>query len=125
MTTKKITLNELRSIVRRIIKEETDNIDLQLKQNINNLSDNDLHWSTNPNMGLAIQYDDVDEELLKTQLLNLIKKVNPNVDIERKREGISFRFYELSDNLYSATQKSFSVARGLKNFFEDNLQLFK
>ena len=125
MATKKITLNELRTLVKQIVKEEINNVDLQLKKNIDNLSDNDLQWSTNPNIGLAIQYDDVNEELLKTQLLNLIKKVNPNVDVERKREGISFRFNELSDNLYSATQKSFSVARGLKNFFEDNLQLFK
>jgi hypothetical protein len=125
MATKKITLNELRTLVKQIIKEEINNVDLQLKKNIDNLSDNDLQWSTNPNIGLAIQYDDVNEELLKTQLLNLIKKVNPNVDVERKREGISFRFNELSDNLYSATQKSFSDVRGLKDFFEDNLQLFK
>jgi hypothetical protein len=125
MATKKITLNELRTLVKQIVKEEINNVDLQLKKNIDNLSDNDLQWSTNPNIGLAIQYDDVNEELLKTQLLNLIKKVNPNVDVERKREGISFRFNELSDNLYSATQKSFSAVRGLKDFFEDNLQLFK
>jgi hypothetical protein len=125
MTTKKISLNELRTLVKQIIKEEVNN-ESQIKQNINKLSEKDLGWSTQPNIGLSIQFDwdNVDENLLQTQLLNLIKKVNPNVDLEKKKMSLSRGLYELNDRLYSASQKSFSVERGLKDFFEQNLQIF-
>jgi hypothetical protein len=108
-----------------IITENTS--DNELEKNINNLTAKDLHWSKDPENGLNISYnfDDVDEELLITQLLNLIKKINPNVDLEKKKLSFSRDFAQFNDKLYSASQRSFSVEDGLKNYFKDNLSIFK
>jgi hypothetical protein len=108
-----------------IITENTS--DNELEKNINNLTAKDLHWSKDPENGLNISYnfDDVDEELLITQLLNLIKKINPNVDLEKKKLSFSRDFAQFNDKLYSASQRSFSVENGLKNYFKDNLSIFK
>jgi hypothetical protein len=102
-------------------------LDDELKKNINNLTSKDLHWSKDPENGLNISYDfdDVDEELLKTQLLNLIKKINPSADLEKKKLSFSRDFAQLNDKLHSASQKSFSAEKGLKDYFEDNLEMFK
>ena len=72
-----------------IITENTS--DEELEKNINDLTAKDIQWSKDPENGLNISYnfDDVDEELLITQLLNLIKKINPNADLEKKK--ISFK----------------------------------
>jgi hypothetical protein len=108
-----------------IITENTS--DNELEKNINNLTAKDLHWSKDPENGLNISYnfDDVDEELLITQLLNLIKKINPNADLEKKKLSFSRDFAQFNDELYSASQKSFSAEDGLKNYFKDNLSIFK
>ena len=106
----------------------TENIsDSELEKNINNLTPKDIHWSKDPENGLNIAYnfDDVDEELLITQLLNLIKKVNPNTDLEKKKLSFSRDFAQFNDKLYSASQRSFSVEDGLKDYFKDNLSIFK
>jgi hypothetical protein len=103
--------------------------DEDLKKNIDNLKDSDIHWSKDEENGLSISYnwDDVDEKLLLTQILNLIKKVNPNADLEKKKQSLSGSniLAQLSDKLYAASQKSFSSARGLKDYFEDNLEIFR
>ena len=108
-----------------IITENTS--DNELEKNINNLTAKDLHWSKDPENGLNISYnfDDVDEELLITQLLNLIKKINPNIDLEKKKLSFSRDFAQFNDKLYSASQRSFSVEDGLKDYFKDNLSIFK
>ena len=108
-----------------IITENTS--DNELEKNINNLTAKDLHWSKDPKNGLNISYnfDDVDEELLITQLLNLIKKINPNIDLEKKKLSFSRDFAQFNDKLYSASQRSFSVEDGLKDYFKDNLSIFK
>ena len=106
----------------------TENIsDDELKERINNLTPKDIHWSKDPENGLDIAYDfdDVDEKLLITQLLNLIKKVNPNTDLEKKKLSFSRDFAQFNDKLYSASQKSFSAENGLKDYFKDNLYIFK
>jgi hypothetical protein len=106
----------------------TENIsDDELEKNINNLTFKDLQWSEDPENGLNISYnfDDVNEELLITQLLNLIKKINPNVDLEKKKLSFSRDFAQFNDKLYSASQKSFSAEAGLKDYFKDNLSIFK
>jgi len=106
----------------------TENIsDDELEKNINNLTSKDLQWSKDPENGLNISYnfDDVDEELLITQLLNLIKKINPNADLEKKKLSFSRDFAQFNDKLYSASQKSFSSEAGLKDYFKDNLSIFK
>ena len=107
-----------------IITENTS--DDELEKNIDNLTSKDLGWSKDPENGLNIYYDfdDVDEELLITQLLNLIKKINPNADLEKKKLSFSRDFAQFNDKLYSASQKSFSVESGLKNYFKDNLYIF-
>ena len=106
----------------------TENIsDDELEKNINNLTSKDVQWSKDPENGLNISYnfDDVDEELLITQLLNLIKKINPNADLEKKKLSFSRDFAQFNDKLYSASQKSFSPEAGLKDYFKDNLSIFK
>jgi len=101
--------------------------DEELKKNIENLKDNDLHWSKDEENGLSLAYagSDFDEELLLKQILNLIKKVNPNADLEKKKLSFSRDFAQFHDDLYTASIRSFSVARGLKDYFTDNLQIFK
>ena len=101
--------------------------DEDLEKNIDNLKDSDIGWSKDEENGLSISYnwDDVDEKLLLTQILNLIKKVNPNADLEKKKLSFSRDFAQFNDKLYSASQKSFSAARGLKDYFEDNLEIFR
>lgn len=112
------------------ISENEGNLDdKDLIDNINNLDDSDLGWSKDPNKGLSIYFDwdDVDEDLLLTQLLNLIKKVNPNADLGGKKQSLmgSNILANFNAKLYSASQRSFSAIRGLKDYFEDNLQIFK
>ena len=101
--------------------------DEDLEKNIDNLKDSDIGWSQDEKNGLSISYnwDDVDEKLLLTQILNLIKKVNPNADLEKKKLSFSRDFAQFNDKLYSASQKSFSAAQGLKDYFEDNLEIFR
>ena len=109
------------------LNENEDISDDKLKTNINNLTSKDLGWSTDKENGLGISYnwDDVDEDLLLTQILNLIKKVNPNADLEKKKLSFSRDFAQFNDKLHSATQKSFSAEAGLKDYFKDNLNIFK
>jgi hypothetical protein len=106
----------------------TENIsDDELTKKIDNLTSKDLHWSEDPENGLNFyfNFDDVDEELLLTQLLNLIKKINPNADLEKKKLSFNKDFSQFNDKLNSASQKSFSAESGLKNYFKDNLYIFK
>ena len=105
--------------------------DKTLIDTIEGLEDADIGWSNNPNKGLSIAFDwdNVDEELLLTQILNLIKKVNPNADLGKKKQSLldskSNILADFNSKLYSASQKSFSAFRGLKDYFIDNLQIFK
>ena len=107
-----------------IITENTS--DEELVKNINDLTVKDVGWSKDPENGLNVSYnfDDVDEQLLITQLLNLIKKINPNADLEKKKLSFSRDFAQFNNKLYSAAQKSFSAESGLKKFFKDNLEIF-
>ena len=98
---------------------------------IEGLEDADIGWSNNPNKGLSIAFDwdNVDEDLLLTQILNLIKKVNPNADLGKKKQSLvdtkSNILANFNSKLYSASQRSFSAFRGLKDYFIDNLEIFK
>ena len=110
-----------------LINENID--DKELINKIENLEDKDLNYSKTPDNGLSIgNWDDVDEDLLLTQILNLIKKVNPNADLEKKKQSLmgSNTLANFNNKLVSAAWKSFSAARGLKDYFiEDNLEMFK
>ena len=108
-----------------IITENTS--DEELVKNINDLTVKDVGWSKDPENGLNVSYnfDDVDEQLLITQLLNLIKKINPNADLEKKKLSFSRDLAEFNSTLERATKKSFSAEAGLKDYFKDNLSIFK
>ena len=108
-----------------IITENTS--DEELEKNINDLTAKDIQWSKDPENGLNISYnfDDVDEELLITQLLNLIKKINPNADLEKKKISFKRDLAQFNDTLQTASNKSFSAEAGLKDYFKDNLSIFK
>ena len=111
-----------------ILNENEITSDQDLKNRINNLKDTDLHWSKDPENGLYVSYENDNVKLLLTQFLNLIKKVNPNLGeeaLEKKKISLSRDLDGFNSKLYAATQKSFSAARGLKDFFEDNLNIFK
>ena len=120
MATKKITLNELRSIVRQIIKENLD--DTTLKNNLENLPDKDFYSIS---MNVWYDWDDVDEEELLNGILEFIKKVNPDADLDKKKMSLMRALSETNEMLYSAMQKEFSVAYGLKKFFLNNLNILK
>jgi hypothetical protein len=92
--------------------------DNNIKKNIESLTDADIHtvssyvgWKNN--------------EALEG-LLTLIKKVNPEADLTKKKMSLERAWEnETSEDIKNATQKSFSAARGVKDYFLDNLQIFK
>jgi len=103
--------------------QETKSADDILIDNINDLEDEDIYsWSR---LIPHEPYYKGDEEKVMNGLLDVIKKVNPNADFEKKKMSLSRAFDETCENLRNASQKSFSAARGIKDFFEENLSMFR
>lgn len=113
--------------IRKVLREETVLSDNDLKTNIDNLTASDL---SHDELSYYYDWDNVDEDLLLNQILNLIKKVNPTLsdqDLEKKKKSFSGSniLASFNEKLDQASSKSWSAERGLKNFFQDNLQIFK
>ncbi len=90
-----------------------------LIDNIEELSDNDLE-PISPS-----EYRDSGEEKVLIELLNIIKKVNPNVNIEHKKLSLKRDFGENMEKLYKSALREYSVFTGIKEYFKDNLAMFK
>ena len=117
----------IREEVRKVLREESVISDNDLKNNINKLKLSDLDSKA---LSYQFDWDSVDEDLLLKQILDLIKKVNPTLsdqDLEKKKKSFSGSniLAGFNDKLYNASWRSYSVERGLKDYFEDNLEIFK
>jgi hypothetical protein len=89
-----------------------------IKKNIESLADTDIH-TVSSYVGWK------NDEALEG-LLALIKKVNPEADLAKKKMSLERSWEnETSEDIKNAAQKGFSAARGVKNYFLDNLQIFK
>jgi hypothetical protein len=113
---------------KNFIQEES--IDKTLIDNINNLSDQDLDGITS-----MVTFGEPSESAKKSidnAFIEVVKKVNPNANPEVAKTNLlntnlskysgEKDFYK---TLYAATQKGFSAYKGLKDFFIDDLQIFK
>jgi hypothetical protein len=109
----KIKLNELRNLIKKIIKEESEN-ETDISSNIDNLSDNELNllsYNVNPeidgNYTNGITFED--------GLEILIKKIVPNVS----EEGLSRvlrNSSEHQENLNYSMNRSYSVHSAVREF---------
>lgn len=93
-----------------------------IEQSIRNLDSND---TKKVSMVTTYDWDDVDEDKLLDGLLQIIQKVNPQADLEKKKISLKRDLPTLNDKLFAATQKSFSAEQGLKDYFKDNIEMFK
>ena len=106
-----------------ITENEIDIDDKTLIQNISKLTEEDDIFPITRN--LPSGFSDGDEEKVMTGLLNIISKVNPGADMEKKKISLQRAFIETMEELKKACQRSWSVARGVKDYFEDNLNMFR
>jgi hypothetical protein len=95
--------------------------DNELINKINNLSDKDLE---DISMNVRYDFEDVNNEKLISGILNVFGKINPR-SVKKQRYNVEEDLFVFNYNLQRATQKSFSAARGLKDYFIDNLQMFR
>ena len=110
-------------------KKRYSDEDNELINKINNLEDD---YITSITYSIPSEYSDYgSDEKLVDAVLNVIYKVNPNVDLERKRMSLNralVRDY-LIDNLesYLSRDKSrcIDAIRCVKDYLIDNLQMFK
>ena len=108
-------------LIEEMLKEEEVD-DKTLLDNIDDLLDYDIHPITSI---LPSQYSDGDPEKVLTGLLNIIKKVNPNANIENKKISLQRAFDETMQELSKASWAKHTVTMGVKEYFRNNLQMFR
>ena len=113
----RLTENDLTRLVRRVINENKETF----IERINDLDSRLIHLIT---MNFPSEYGKYDEEIAFDALIRIIQEVNPNVDIERKKEALRWDWSDILDSLKRASWRGFSAERGIKDYFEDNLQFF-
>lgn len=96
--------------------------DKTLLDNIDDLLDYDIHPITSD---LPSQYSDGNPDKVLIGLLNVIKKVNPNANIENKKISLKRAFDETMQDLNKAAWAEHTVTMGVKEYFRNNLQMFK
>jgi hypothetical protein len=95
--------------------------DNELINKINNLSDQDLR---DISMNVRHDFDDVNQEELISGILNVFGKIKPS-SVKKQKYNVEADLFVFNYNLDRATSKSFSAARGLQDYFIDNLQMFR
>jgi hypothetical protein len=113
----RLTESDLTRLVRKILKENEE----VFIERINNLDSRLIHLIT---MNFPSEYGKYDEEIAFDALIRIIQEVNPNVDIERKKDSLRWDWDNILDSLKRASWRSFSAERGIKDYFLDNLQYF-
>ncbi len=108
-------------------KKRYSDEDNELINKINNLEDG---YITSITYSIPSEYSDYgSDEKFVDAVLNVIYKVSPNVDLERKRMSLSRSLVEFIENLesYLSRDKSrcIDAIRCAKDFLIDNLQMFK
>jgi len=108
-------------------KKRYSDEDNELINKINNLEDD---YITSITYSIPSEYSDYgSDEKVVDAVLNVIYKVNPNVDLERKRMSLNRALVELIENLesYLSRDKSrcIDAIRCVKDYLIDNLQMFK
>ena len=100
------------------LKQLNEVNDEELKKNIKALTDSDIHTVSS----FAGWKND---EALEG-LLNLIKKINPEADLEKKKMSLERAWEnETSEEIKNAAMKGFSAASSVRDYFLDNLQIFR
>ena len=108
-------------------KKRYSDEDNELINKINNLEDD---YITSITYSIPSEYSDYgSDEKFVDAVLNVIYKVSPNVDLERKRMSLNRDLVEFIENLesYLSRDKSrcIDAIRCAKDFLIDNLQMFK
>jgi hypothetical protein len=108
-------------------KKRYSDEDNELINKINNLEDD---YITSITYSIPSEYsDNGSDEKFVDAVLNVIYKVSPNVDLERKRMSLNRALVEFIENLesYLSRDKSrcIDAIRCAKDFLIDNLQMFK
>ena len=108
-------------------KKHYSDEDNELINKINNLEDD---YITSITYSIPSEYSDYgSDEKFVDAVLNVIYKVSPNVDLERKRMSLNRALVEFIENLesYLSRDKSrcIDAIRCAKDFLIDNLQMFK
>jgi hypothetical protein len=108
-------------------KKRYSDEDNELINKINNLEDD---YITSITYSIPSEYSDYgSDEKFVDAVLNVIYKVSPNVDLERKRMSLNRALVEFIENLesYLSRDKSrcIDAIRCAKDFLIDNLQMFK
>jgi hypothetical protein len=108
-------------------KKRYSDEDNELINKINNLEDD---YITSITYSIPSEYSDYgSDEKFVDAVLNVIYKVSPNVDLERKRMSLNRDLVEFIENLesYLSRDKSrcIDAIRCAKDFLIDNIQMFK
>jgi hypothetical protein len=98
-------------------EEEVD--DKTLIDNINKLLDHDLD-PISPS-----EYRESGPKKVFAELLKIIKRVNPNANIENKKLSLQLEFNQTMETIYKAALREYSVFSGIREYFRNNLQMFK
>jgi hypothetical protein len=98
------------------------------KEKINKLEDKDLQ---DISMNVSFNEEDTDKQKVDTAFSKILKKINPDISLDDAKNKVISTNLALDNNksfyktLYAAAQRSYSVERGLKDYFIDNPEIFK
>jgi hypothetical protein len=95
--------------------------DETLIDNIENLTNKDLE---DISMNVRGDFEDVDKETLIAGILNVFGKINPS-SVEKQKNNVRDDLFTFNNKLVEVTWKGYSAIQSLKDYFKDNLQIFK
>lgn len=95
--------------------------DDKLIYNIENLTDKDLY---DISMNVRHDFEDVDKETLIDGILNVFGKINPS-SVEKQKKNVIEDLFTFNNKLVEVTWKGRSAVQSLKDYFKDNLQIFR
>ena len=95
---------------------------------VSKLEDKDLQ---DISMNVSFNEEDTDKQKVDTAFSKILKKINPDISLDDAKNKVISTNLALDNNksfyktLYAAAQRSYSVERGLKDYFIDNPEIFK
>jgi hypothetical protein len=108
-------MQQLAGIITESQLNEID--DNQLIENIENLTEKEIH-------AVTMHVGGEDDKALEG-LLSIIKKVNPQADLEKKKMSLERAWNETSEDIRKTAMKGWSAASSVRKYFLDNLQIFR
>jgi len=82
-------------------------------------------------MNVSFYEKDTDKQKVDTAFSNILKKINPDISLDDAKNKVISTNLALDNDknfyktLWAATQRSYSVEQGLKDYFIDNPEIFK